>query len=127
MAKKKASRKAASKQPKQQKQKPEPLDYLCALILVLTERGIMRWYSGGGADFISHISVICPKDGPLQILIGDVKPWTRKAKQRDPAFEKRMYELAMKAAQPNIEKEAAELEQKAAKLRAEAKGRRGRS
>ncbi len=72
MGKKKTTRKAVSKQPKQQKTHPEPLDYLCALILVLTERGIMRWHSGGGADFISHISVICPKDGPLQILIGDV-------------------------------------------------------
>ena len=124
MAKKKASRKAASKQPKQQKQKPEPLDYLCALILVLTERGIMRWYSGGGADFISHISVICPKDGPLQILIGDVKPWTTKVRNR--ALDKQLYKLARKAAQGSIEREAAELEQKAAKLREQAKGQGGR-
>jgi len=124
MAKKKASRKAVSKQPKQQKEKPDLLDYLAALILVLTERGIMRWFSSG-EDFLSHISVISQKDGPLQILVGDVKAWTRKANQADPAFEKKLYKLARKAAQPNIEKEAVELEQKAAKLRQQAK-RQGR-
>ena len=85
----------------------------------------MRWHSGGGADVISHISVICPKDGQLQILIGDVKPWTQKV--RDRAFEKRFYKLARKAAQESIEREAAELEQKAVKLRAPGRRQRGRS
>ena len=119
MAKKKVTRKAASKQPRHQRTSTDPLDYLCALILIMTERGIMRWFTGPGTDVLSHISVISQKDGRLQILVGDVKPWTQR--NRDRAFEKNLYKLARKAAQPNLEKEAVELEQKAAKLRAQAK------
>ena len=125
MAKKKVARKAASKQPKQKKEGPELLDYLCALILVLTERGIMRWFSGGGEDVLSHISVILPKGRPLQLLVGDVKPWTLKV--RDRGFEKKLYKLAKKASAQHAEHKAAELEQKAAKLHAQTKGQRGRS
>ena len=122
MAKNKATRKAVSKQPKHKKERPEPLDYLCALILILTERGIMRWFSGGGTDVLSHISVILPKGRPLQLLIGDVKPWTLKV--RDRGFEKKLYKLAKKASAQHAEHKAAELEQKAAKLRAQAKRQR---
>ncbi len=122
MAKKKATRKAASKQPRHQRTSTDPLDYLCALILILTERGIMRWFSGGGEDVLSHISVILPKGRPLQLLVGDVKPWTMKV--RDRGFEKKLYKLAKRASVRHAEHEAVELEQKAAKLRAQAKRQR---
>ncbi len=121
MAKKKVTRAVPSKQ---QKTGNDPLDYLCALIFILTEAGVMQWFSGGGTDILSHISVISKKRGRLQLLVGGVKPWTQKV--RDRAFEKRLYKLARKAAQQTIEQKAAEAEQKAAKLRAQAKGQRGR-